>query len=92
LCNNMYSRCDGYWACEDGRDENNCGHGKCPSGTQACVDRFNYTVFCLPAERVNNGDVDCFGASDEQQQCRRLYLPTNLSPRFHCSTDNECLS
>ncbi|CAF1268615.1 unnamed protein product [Adineta steineri] len=92
LCNNIYSRCDGYWACKDGRDENNCGHVKCHSGTQACVDRINYTVFCLPSERVNNGDVDCFGASDEQQQCRRSYPPTDVSPRFRCSIDNSCLS
>ncbi|CAF0733814.1 unnamed protein product [Adineta steineri] len=92
LCNNMYSRCDGYWACKDGRDEDNCGHSKCPSGTHACVDPFNYTVFCLPAERVNNGNVDCFGASDEQHECRRLYPPTDISARFRCSTDNECLS
>ncbi|CAF1353214.1 unnamed protein product [Adineta steineri] len=92
LCNNMYSRCDGYWACKDGRDEDNCGHSKCPSGTHACVDPFNYTVSCLPAERVNNGNVDCFGASDEQHECRRLYPPTDISARFRCSTDNECLS
>ncbi|CAF4313515.1 unnamed protein product, partial [Adineta steineri] len=40
----------------------------------------------------NNGYIDCFGASDEQQQCRRSYPPTDVSPRFRCSIDNACLS
>jgi hypothetical protein len=91
MCDNIYARCDGYWACRDGRDENNCGHTKCPLNKHACVDRFNYTVFCLSADRVNNGIDDCLGASDEQHTCQRYYPPTEDPRRFRCLNDDTCL-
>ncbi|CAF0733758.1 unnamed protein product [Adineta steineri] len=91
LCNNMYSRCDGYWACKDGRDEDNCGHGKCHSGTQACIDPSNFTVICLPHTRVNDGEYDCLGASDEQHECQRFYPPSEVPKRFRCLKDITCL-
>ena len=32
---------------------------------------FNYTVICLPSERVNDDIDDCLGALDEQTACRQ---------------------
>ncbi|CAF4081396.1 unnamed protein product, partial [Adineta steineri] len=91
LCNNMYARCDGYWACADGRDENNCSRTKCHSGTHVCVDPVNLTVICLPHTRVNDGEDDCLGASDEQHRCQRLYPPSEVPKRFRCLRDTTCL-
>ncbi|CAF0857863.1 unnamed protein product [Adineta steineri] len=91
VCNNMYARCDGYWACADGRDENNCSQTKCRSKTHACVDRLNFTVICLPYTRVNDGNDDCLGASDEQHECQRIYPPSEVPERFRCLRDTTCL-
>ncbi|CAF3588325.1 unnamed protein product [Rotaria sordida] len=88
----MYARCDGYWSCSDGRDENNCSRTKCHSGTYACVSPINYTVICLSAEQVNDGkEVDCLGAADEQQECRWQYPTREFSLWFRCSNDDVCL-
>ena len=79
-CDNMYTRCDGYWSCSDGRDENNCTRTICDSGTYACISPLNYTVICLSSEQVNNEKtIDCLGAADEQQDCRIAYPTTSLS-------------
>ncbi|CAF1378194.1 unnamed protein product [Adineta steineri] len=91
LCNNMYARCDGFWACADGRDEYNCSRTKCHSGTHTCIDPLNFTVFCLPHTRVNDGEDDCLGASDEQHRCQRLYPPSEVPKRFRCLRDTTCL-
>ena len=91
-CDNMYARCDGYWSCSDGRDENNCTRTKCHSGTYACISPVNYTVICLPPERVNDeNEINCLGAADEQQHCRNFFPPSEFSYRFRCSNSDSCL-
>jgi hypothetical protein len=91
LCNNMYTRCDGFWACSDGQDEDNCNRTLCPSGTYACIYPGNYTVMCLSSTFVNDGTVDCIGALDEQHQCRSTYPWGEISYRFRCSDNDECV-
>ncbi|CAF1107158.1 unnamed protein product [Rotaria sordida] len=90
-CDNMYARCDGFWACADGRDEYNCNPGNCPPGILACVSPLNYTVICLPRDRIQDNSIDCFGATDEQFRCRYRYSSIDTSMRFQCSDTGECL-
>jgi hypothetical protein len=92
-CSNIYTRCDGFWTCDDGRDENNCGKTICPSGKFACVSPVNYTVLCLNSSYVNNDIVECLGALDEQVDCRRTYNNPleNTYNRFRCSEEGLCL-
>jgi hypothetical protein len=90
-CNNLYARCDGFWACSDGRDEDNCSRTICPSQTYPCLSPVNYTMTCLPSEQVNDGTVDCLGALDEQSDCRNFYLWGDISYPFRCSNYTGCL-
>jgi hypothetical protein len=90
-CNNMYARCDGFWACADGRDEYNCSRTKCPSETYACVSPVNYAVICLPSNLVNDGIVHCLGALDEQANCLRVEASRNTLFPFRCQNGRNCL-
>ncbi|CAF1238873.1 unnamed protein product [Adineta ricciae] len=91
LCNNIYARCDGFWACADGRDEFNCGQTICPLNEHACVSPHNYTVFCLPHNRVNDSVDDCLGATDEQEECRFKWNSNQEMSYLRCLNDTMCL-
>ena len=89
-CNNLYTRCDGFWNCENGEDEENCRRQICPSRYHPCVSPENFTVICLVAHQVQDGRIDCLGASDERQYCRadKTYSHTY---EFRCWNDTTCL-
>jgi len=91
-CNNYYTRCDGFWSCPNGEDEENCTTQKiCPSHFLPCIDPYNSTMICLSANRVNDGNIDCLGATDEREHCRN-FLQIDLDPSgFRCWDDDDCL-
>ena len=90
-CNNTYTRCDGYWHCLNGADEINCSPSLCPPMHHSCVfPNDTLRLSCLPIERTNDGKIDCLGASDERQFCRKQY-PEYVDARFLCRDDDECL-
>ena len=91
-CDNIYTRCDGYWNCPKGEDEYGCGHFACENGTQACVSALNYTLVCLPAAKVNDLTDDCLGATDEPFMCRMTYWKTKTYPHFRCTNIPYCLT
>ncbi|UJR18722.1 hypothetical protein I4U23_005629 [Adineta vaga] len=88
-CNNIHTRCDSLWNCPNGEDEQNCTDTICPSYFHPCVSASNYTFTCLSADKVDDGTIDCLGASDEIHSCR---IKKNDSAGFQCLNDNKCLS
>jgi hypothetical protein len=91
-CNNMYTKCDGFWSCPNGQDEENCYETICEKETHSCLSPFNYSLICLSKERVGDGINDCLGSTDELHFCRRVY-PSDKDPkRFRCRDSDICLS
>ncbi|CAF4693008.1 unnamed protein product [Rotaria sp. Silwood2] len=88
-CNNSYTRCDGNWNCFNGADEVNCPPSKCGLFEHMCVSPLNNSLICLPIEKAGDGNVDCLGALDERQLCRRQHPHLNAI-RFWCSKSTSC--
>ncbi|CAM4765337.1 unnamed protein product [Rotaria magnacalcarata] len=89
-CNNVYTRCDEFWSCSNGYDEEDCTRQICNKGFLPCISTYNSKLICLPANLVGNGIIDCFGASDELQYCRETsgFAQTY---RFYCQNDTKCV-
>ncbi|CAF2966223.1 unnamed protein product [Rotaria sp. Silwood2] len=91
-CNNIYTRCDSFWTCHNGKDEENCYDKICQSNSYPCISPYNYTLICLSSNKVNDGIDDCLGGMDELKLCRHIY-PSNKDPkRFRCQNNSLCLS
>ena len=91
LCNHLYVRCDGYWSCKDGRDENSCAKTKCPVQTYPCVSSEDYTDICLPANFVNDEFPNCTGSLDEQWECRAVHFRNDIAAPYRCLSEDRCL-
>lgn len=74
VCNNIYTRCNGIWNCPHGEDEIGCyvlPELNCSSKHHLCVSPHTNQLMCLSIEKVNDGMVDCLGATDERYLCRQ---------------------
>ena len=95
LCDNLYTRCDQSWNCLDGRDEINCDRSsslsfQCPCDSRSCVLRNTSELICLPVAKVNDGHVDCLGATDEPLICRpKTTSYRNKRDYLYCETDDK---
>ncbi len=67
----------------------NCPPSTCPSRQHDCISPVNNTFICLPIEKAGDGIVDCLGASDERQLCRKSHSRSQ-SARFYCKNDLWC--
>ncbi|CAF4583556.1 unnamed protein product [Rotaria sp. Silwood1] len=89
-CNTIYTRCNGIRNCPNGEDEENCTRSICPSRFIPCVSPYNFTLTCLPVNQVSDGFIDCLGASDELQYCRKVNAYTAIY-QFHCLNSTKCV-
>ena len=92
-CDNAYTRNNGIWDCPNGQDERpSPASFTCLSSEHFCISPVTYNLSCLSIEKVNDGQVDCIGGTDEQHICQRS-LPKLPGYRFLCSNDsNECIN
>ncbi|UJR17411.1 hypothetical protein I4U23_004306 [Adineta vaga] len=90
-CNNIYTRCDQRSACSNGEDEENCIDSKCPSYSHPCISMENLTVICLSVEHINDGTIDCLGASDEFEFCLKKKSTLDNQGIFYCFGNQKCI-
>ena len=94
-CDNRYTHCDITWNCPNGKDEINCLFQpplNCSLNEHLCVSPIANQFICLPIEKANDGQIDCFGAYDEPRFCRILNYHSVHT--FHCrnQTNSSCIS
>lgn len=92
LCNNIYTRCDGFWNCKNGIDELNCSNTSdiCSENEFQCVSSKTFELGCLSASQADDGHIDCLGGSDERFYCRNQ-IPLVPERRYHCLNSTKCI-
>ena len=94
-CDNVYTHCDGIWHCQNGADELNCFPSaliSCRIDSFVCVSKKTTYFICLPQKKINDGVIDCIGASDEPQLCTTFTEPRpSLGSRyvFYCNLSSR---
>ena len=71
-CNNIYTRCNKIWNCPNGADEAGCNTSQllnCSSNHHLCVLPNTNELICLSIIKINDGNIDCLGGTDEPQLC-----------------------
>lgn len=92
-CDNIYTRCNHFWNCPNGFDESQCVNSSCPFHTYPCLSPLNNKFSCLPFDKVNDGQIDCRGGTDERYFCRTItgekvsYLQRFSMQAFHFICD-----
>ncbi|CAF4552475.1 unnamed protein product, partial [Rotaria sp. Silwood2] len=98
ICNNIYTRCDGFWNCFNGADEVGCYsssllHNCSSKHHHICVSPYTNKFMCLPLEKANDGHIDCLGGTDEPKLCRLNNYDQSIT-NFYCDnlTGGQCIS
>ncbi|CAF1408465.1 unnamed protein product [Adineta steineri] len=91
-CINPYTHCDGVWSCPKGIDEINCSSSfQCPANHHPCLSPKTRKMDCLHINRIEDGNIDCLGSTDERSHCR-LQHPIEFLKRYRCWNDTICTS
>ena len=96
-CDNMYTHCNLEWNCLNGQDETGCTHNNganCSRNFHSCVLRETNQLICLSKEKINDGFIDCLGATDENiLNEQRMILNNNAYYllHFYCQNKNASL-
>ncbi|CAF1373289.1 unnamed protein product [Adineta steineri] len=96
-CDNVYTRCDGFWNCENGLDELNCqasGSNDCAADQFQCVSHKTFSMMCLNVSQAGDKKMDCLGGVDEPFYCRNKYLSfeDHEPRRYRCWDTDYCVS
>ncbi|CAF1493105.1 unnamed protein product [Adineta ricciae] len=91
-CSNVYSRCDAFWNCRNGEDEEACRASNWSRGLFECMSPLSYTMICLAAYNVRDGTVDCVGGFDEPQLCQGTNAASERLYRFTCLDGRTCVN
>ena len=86
-CNNVYTHCNGIWECDNGEDELDCYPRSiinCSHHSYVCLSSKTYDYVCLESTKINDGQIDCLGASDEPSLCPDC-IQINGAYRFCCN-------
>ncbi|UJR07367.1 hypothetical protein I4U23_011653 [Adineta vaga] len=90
-CNNIYTRCDGFRNCLDGKDENNCTEPIILRYFLFCISPENFSLMCLPADPINNGIIDCCRVSSDKYQYVQMNNITLETYKFRYWNNTECI-
>ncbi|UJR12806.1 hypothetical protein I4U23_016979 [Adineta vaga] len=73
-CNNLYTRCNGFWNCVNGEDEFHCVKSlisNCSSNEYQCISIYTQRLICLSNNKIDDGQIDCLNAVDERNVCNK---------------------
>ncbi|CAF1154557.1 unnamed protein product [Adineta ricciae] len=95
-CVSRYTACNGQWNCRDGSDEHTCENTLSAeicgfNGEEFFCIQPDGNSFCASVEVIDDGKIDCLGASDEREYCRNKY-PYEFERRYRCLNDSKCIS
>ena len=89
FCDNIYTHCNGLWDCPKGEDEIGCYQPSsltCSFNEHLCISNQTSRLVCLPLEKINDGHIDCLGATDERSLCYETQSILQTK-NFYCNTD-----